>query len=264
MPAKSLFSNEMVQVTSPWVTPEDAAYGVFQKTPMLAGLHGEVKAAHDGVFVLQKRTEDPRIQRLSEQAAALDAKHDDQARAIHGALSMLAMVAKSPDNFLRLRDLVLPDGLLHTQRTYRGEAGHAAMMASRLDDTVKAELKAITVHDVNMLDMVQSWLATGKELGEVEETRVRLVGTGTGSGAEANQARLRWIRMVNAVQAVADLANLDEESDGILFSALRAAERTADNRGRGSAATGPSAGTSTAPAASGPANLSPGNGLTAS
>jgi len=59
----------------------------------------------------------------------------------------------------------------------------------------------------------------------------RLGNTGAGSGGDANQARLRWIRTVNAIQAVAAMAGLDDESDRILFSALRAAERTAETVG---------------------------------
>jgi hypothetical protein len=77
--------------------------------------------------------------------------------------------------------------LQHLQRTFREEAGHAALVASKLDDQTKAELKAITVHDLNMLDMVQGWLGTAKQLGEVEEARVRLANTGAGSGGDANR-----------------------------------------------------------------------------
>jgi hypothetical protein len=76
-----------------------------------------------------------------------------------------------------------------------------------------------------------------------------LANTGAGSGADTNQARLRWIRTVNAIQAVVAMAGLDDESDRILFSALRAAERTADNRGRSSATTDPVAPTPPTPPA---------------
>ena len=88
-----------------------------------------MQKAHDGIFALRARSEDPRIQSLSDEASALDVKHDDQARGIHAAFSMLAMVSKSSDTFLRLRNLLLPDGLQHLQRTFREEAGHAALVA---------------------------------------------------------------------------------------------------------------------------------------
>lgn len=245
MSLKGLLTGEMIQVSTPWLTPADAAYLIFQRTSQLAGLQPEMQKAHDAIFAFRAKPEDPRIQRLADEAAALDARHDEQAKGIHAALTMLAMVSKPSDTFLRLRGLLLPDGLQHIQRTHREEAGHAALVASKLDDQTKAELKAITVHDLNMLDMVQGWLGTAKQLGEIEEVRVRLANTGTGSGSEIHQARMRWIRTVNAIQAVAAMSNLDEESDAILFSALRAAERTADNRGRSSATDEPATSTST-------------------
>jgi hypothetical protein len=45
--------------------------------------------------------------------------------------------------------------LQHLQRAFREEAGHAALVGSKLDDKTRAELKAIPVHDLNMLDMVE-------------------------------------------------------------------------------------------------------------
>jgi hypothetical protein len=261
MSLKGLLAGEMIQVSTPWLTPADAAYLIFQRTSQLTGLQPEMQKAHDAIFAFRAKPEDPRIQRLSDEAAALDAKHDAQAKGIHAALTMLSMVSNPADTFTRLLDLLLPDGLEHIKRTHREEAGHAALVASKLDDQTKAELKAITIHDLNMLDMVQGWFGTAKQLGEIEEVRVRLANTGSGSGSAIHQARMRWIRTVNAIQAVAAMSDLDEESDAILFSALRAAERTADNRGRSST----TASATAEPAATASTSASgAGNGSTAS
>ena len=54
-----------------------------------------------------------------------------------------------------------------------------------------------------------------------------------GSAADINTARLRWVRSVNAILANAELIGVDEATDHLLFAALRAAERTADNRACG-------------------------------
>ena len=71
-----------------------------------------------------------------------------------------------------------------------------------------------------------------KQLGELEEERARLSQPLSSSAAEINNARLGWVRVANALVANAELAGLDDDTDRLLFSALRAAEHTADNRGR--------------------------------
>jgi len=48
-------------------------------------------------------------------------------RGLHTALTGVAMVSGARAELLRLRDTLLPEGLAHSQKTYRGQAGHGAM-----------------------------------------------------------------------------------------------------------------------------------------
>ncbi len=64
---------------------------------------------------------------------------------------------------------------------------------------------------------------------------------GEGSGTRQVTARNGWIRAVNALVAVAALSKLDEETDHLIFGALRLAEKHADHRG-GGGGTGPTGG----------------------
>jgi len=151
-----------------------------------------------------------------------------------------------------LRDLFFPEGAAHTQKTYRGEAGHAALVASRLDASAQARLKAVSLQEKNLLDLVNEWLGVAKQLGDLEEERARLSPPSSSTAAEINNARLGWVRVVNALVANADLVGLDGDTDRLLFSALRAAERTADGRGKKSpdAPPAPSPAAKSTPAAS--------------
>lgn len=57
--------------------------------------------------------------------------------------------------------------------------------------------------------------------------------------AEINNARLGLVRVTNALVANAELVGLDGDTDRLLFSALRAAEKTANGHGRKSSPTPP-------------------------
>jgi len=67
--------------------------------------------------------------------------------------------------------------------------------------------------------------------GTLEDERARLNPTPSTS-AEINDARLGWVRIMNALVANAELANLDADSDRLVFGPLRAAEQSADAQGR--------------------------------
>jgi len=101
-----------------------------------------------------------------------------------------------------------------------------------LDDGVRARLKSVSLHDTNLLELVDAWLGAAQKLGELEEERARLTAPSASSASQLHDARLAWIRVTNALIANAELEDIDSDADRILFSALRAAGRTADARKR--------------------------------
>jgi hypothetical protein len=156
-----------------------------------------------------------------------------------------------------LRDRLLPDGLSHINRSHRAEAGHTKLAASMLTPVDRAALKAVSLRDKTMLDLVDQWLAVGKELGEVEAARAQLLGgPDSGSAAEVNAARLSWIRTVNAFRAMAEMNGLDEPTDHLLFSALRIVEKAAARRGKSAEVVDPGPTPVTPPAGDGQASES--------
>lgn len=232
MALKRLTAEEMVQLSTPWVSEGNAARAAIEKYPVLKALLPQLEAAHAGIFGVQRPPDDPAGQRLSDEEAALDATHDALVRGIHGTLSLLAEFSAAADELLRLRDILLPEGLEHTRKTYRGEAGHAALVAARLDSALRDRMGKVQLHDRTLLELVDAWLAAAAQLGAREDERARLAPPVRTSSLQANGARLAWVRVVNALVANAELAEIDDASKHLLFSALRIAERTADGRAR--------------------------------
>ena len=230
MAFKRLSVDEMLKLSLPWVTPGEEANLALLKNPLFAALFPHLQVAHVGVYSVSTRAENQKAWRLCEQACDLDARHDELVRGIHGSLTLLAQTTELSEEYLRLRDLLLPEGLAHTNKTYREESVHAAMVAARLDPSTRSCLRAINLNDQNLDDLVSAWFTTARKLGEVEEERTHLSPASATLAAEINMARLRWIRTVNSLVASSLLVNLDRHTDNLIFGALRQAERTANTR----------------------------------
>jgi hypothetical protein len=230
MAFKRLTVEEMLKLSAPWVSPDEEAHRAMARHPMLAVFLPHLQVAHSGIYQVRVRAENPKVWRLCEQAYELDATHDDLVRGIYAALTMLAQTSEPAEEYLRLCDLLLPEGIAHASKTYREEAGHAVMVASRLDQANQACLKAITFNERNLLALVETWLQIAKKLGQVEEERISLSPASASLVSEINMARLRWIRVVNTLVSAAVMVNLDPRTDGIIFTALRQAERLSQIR----------------------------------
>ncbi len=238
MSLKRLIVEEMNPLSAPLVTVGNPARAAIEKIPVLASLLPQLQSAHSGVLAVRTVVEDPKVRELSAREADLDAQHDELVRGIYNSLTALAQVSGDGAELIRLRDMLFPEGLDHTRKTYRGEAGHAAAVEARLDGDAQGRLRAVNLHDKNLLDLVHGWLAVAKELGQLEEQRARLLPTPSGQ-SDVNAARLAWVRVMNALVANAELVGLDADTDRLLFGALRAAEKTADARGRSKASSAP-------------------------
>ena len=236
MALKRLTTAEMVQITGPWIEATSKAKTALLGKPLLAALVPQIEAAHAALHGAQGTPDDPKLETLKGEAATLDQKHDTIIRGVHMVLSGLALLAANEDaanKILAVRDFLLPDGLSAIQGTYRAEAGAAELLATRLaaDASTAGALKDIPVHGKSVNDFVESWIATARELGKNEDARAQLApSAGPSDGAKLVEARNLWIRTVNGVVAMGQLAGLDADADRLIFSPLRDAEKTADRR----------------------------------
>ena len=229
MALKWLTAEEMVAISSGLIGAGEPGRTAMEKIPLLALPFPDSEKAHNGIVSLRTK-EPPKIRAILQKEGDLDARHDDLVRGIHGAMTAMAPLTADREKLLAVRDKLLPDGLSHTELSYRGEAGHCAVIASQLDDAMKARLRAITIHKKTLLDLATVWLDTGSQLGQLEDERARLTEGAPSLGADMQKARLEWMRVMKALMANAKLAEIDSATDQLLFSTLRTAERASESR----------------------------------
>jgi hypothetical protein len=210
----------------------------IEKAPALVALETQLQQAHSDIVDLRGK-DTPQLQALSQQETAVDAKHDAYVKLIYTALTVLADGSANGHELVDLRDTLFPEKLKHMRKSYRGEVGHAVLVAKQMDEAMLARLKAVQLHDQTLFDMYTGWQGTAGQLGKLEDERAHLSQAMPTAAKEIATARRRWIRVVKAFLACADVANLDAETDNLLFAPLRAAEQVAANRMRSKAAPAP-------------------------
>ena len=243
MALKRLFSEEMLQLSGTWVDPKSRAHKAILATADLAPSMPRLTAAHSALATLaQPAAEDPRLAAISKEEAVLDPRHDDIIRGGHGLLTGAAfLLGDDGVELLGLRDTLFPEGLSLTQKSYRGEAGSAAQLAKRLTPALRAQLASIVVGPKSgkktLEQFVDELISLGAQLGALEDEKGILQPApgepGTGTGAALLAARNQWVRVGNALVANSELAELDVETDKLIFGPLRAAEKAADRRETG-------------------------------
>jgi hypothetical protein len=174
--------------------------------------------------------------------------HDNTIRGTYGylgALATLANDAAEATELLALRAFMLPDGLLAVQKTYRGEAGEAALLRQRLAEHPEKAARLATLAvpvgaGTTVGALVDLWTAKAARLGEIDDERAALVaaaalpGAAPGPSRQAlRNARYTWIQQVNALLAIATAIKLPQETHQAIFGHLEAALAIAERRGNG-------------------------------
>lgn len=203
----------------------------------------DLRAVRDAILAARKSPNTgPLTQKLADnraKATASDRRHDRKARGTAGLLENLADLCDDPNEaraYLALRDRLFPRGLTITLLSYDEEAGNVAQVQTELDPQTRAELKRIkTTKDRNLDQDVHDWIAAGQELGRLEDERRDLEAALAKAGAprpiDAVAAQNRWIKVMRAIVAAIESAELPAEEEAELLAALREAERKYAERG---------------------------------
>ena len=231
----------MLQVSSTWIEPQSPARAAILANADLSGKLPRIEEAHAGLAAAAQPAKQPRINAIIGEEAGLDARHDSIIRGVFGLLTATAEVlgGEAAAELMALRDTLLPEGLSSMQKSYRAEAGQAAQLEDRLTPTVVACTDAILVgqgpSQKSLTHYLQEWIVIGKKLGGLEDEKGRLLAgqpSDASSGLSLVKARNRWIRVVNALVADGELAELPAPTDTLLFGPLRDAEKKAMLRAR--------------------------------
>lgn len=235
MALKRLRTGEMVSLSASLTQADHADRLLLAGIPAAAALLPTLDSAHHQLLMTQPSATAPeRAAAIILEERTLDIRHDSVLRGcftLLQALSYLTSNAEEAKLLIELQHVLLPEGLVATQKTYREEAGQAALLESRLTPAHLARLASIkTLHGITLRDSVQEWMQIGKALGKLEDERGGGLEAASPTAAEGLAARNRWIRTVNAIRGVLDLVEADEPGVTAILSRIAEAERRADRR----------------------------------
>jgi hypothetical protein len=234
MALKRLYTGEMVSLSAPLTKSDHPDRKILADIPATAALLPELDGAHGSLLSTQVKPEaETRLAAIIKAEKILDVRHDDLIRGLSGLLTSLAYLTQDPAlaaGVLHVQSVLLPDGLDAVIKSYREEAGQAALLESRLSAADIALLKKIKILEGTAWDAIKEWMDVGARLGALEDERAGLPETTGPAPADVVTARNKWIRTINAIRSVLDLVSADHPGVVKILNRLTEAERKADRR----------------------------------
>jgi hypothetical protein len=231
MALNCLSTRVMIQVSQHWTQPDGAARRLLHTEPRFFVLLDDIDATVGSLIELVPSAEPEQRSLLTARAKALDREYRHQAHVLYGMLDLSARGSGNLE-YARVRDLFFPRGLGHLNRSYRDKSGHALVVAEKVTSADYEVLKTIHFGGHTLDSVARRYLEVGIELGQVENQRAALASAARPTAGDVCAARNRWIRMVRALQAMARLIGLSQETDRLLFGPLRDAEADAARKRR--------------------------------
>jgi hypothetical protein len=232
MALKYMENAEMVAVSGPWVEPGSNAHGVLSGRALTAAVLAEVSSAHVRVLGLVPNIH-TRLVEIQQEQGVVDDRHDVFVRGLYHRLLSEEHLADDPAIaalFRELRELMFPEGLSITNRSYRHESGHGDIVNSRLGAEHRALLSRLGTHDGNLLLAVEEYLALAARLGELDEERAQF-DENTHPLRKANaDARNHWIRAVTMMRMAVQMIGPEDRELAEVMVRLDRAEAQATRR----------------------------------
>jgi len=228
-----LTTAEMITLTGPWLDAAHPAQAALRAVPALAPLLPHVADAHQGLLKTQPGPPSGQLPALVAEQETVDVTHDNLARALYHLTTGLGFATADSAEataWLTLRDFLFPDGLALVNRSYREEAGAAALLEARITADQKKRLKGQSLGKQTLHDLYQDFLKAAARLGQLEDERSRLDTTSGASPSEVVAMRHRWIRAVSAVVATIQLAGETAALKEHVLKPLQQSEQKSDRR----------------------------------
>lgn len=239
MALKRLSAAEMISLSEPWVTPAHPEHVALSNLEDVRPALKRLGRAHGMILAAQPLSDPGKLTELQERAAELDAEHDDTVRGIVAVISGFSHLTHDPERkkgLLSLRDALFPIGGAIINKSYREEAGQAALLKGRMTAPMKTLLKSLPTPDGTLYKELERYFKIAKELGAVEDAKGP-AGEAQGPTAKALlDARNQWVRAVNALLSALDLLDEWPVEVTTLIDRLRKAEAVADARAAGGGA----------------------------
>lgn len=237
MAFKDMTVPQMIRITGRWLS---ADRGFLEKIPELSGSLRMLQKAHDGLKAPVAAPEIDSIKQIQGEENLTDGHFDRKLRGIvmcFAAFAELVLDNAKAERFLQLSKELLPSQLSTVNLTYEEEAGTAESLETKLTDALKLELSALpTPGGRTLVDEFKDLITFGKRLGVLEDQKKKLqhelAGTPS-TDAQRRDARLLWIRTINAFLGIVDIAEISKEEREHLLEPIKSAEEVVSRRKRG-------------------------------
>lgn len=231
MALKDLNAAVMIEVSDQWLQQDR---GLIESQPALLYPLERIEDAHNLLLTTQKRlgSVEKTVMELTQNLTAEDAYHDRKLRGMYWMLTGAAEIADDPEERERLlaaRETLFPLGLSATQRTYREQAGNGKIARGQFSPDVQATCDLLQLKGLPLSGVVYNWLDSSQRIGDMNAQRNRMAkdeDDGVAAG-EQHQARLGWIKAVNALLSMLDFTDFDADTRRRLLADLRDAEAKA-------------------------------------
>lgn len=176
------------------------------------------------------------IQKLTNQLAVLDARHDRKLRGVYYGLKAASEGTEDvalAETYAGALSLLFPDGLSITQASYQAEGGRAQLTENILDEDTEATLKSIQVQGENALEWLRQAIAAAKQLAALDVERERLLKTTDAtavSPGDRQRSCRQWINLIKGFDRLIPLTGLTTEEVRIFFGPLRDAAKDAGKK----------------------------------
>ena len=226
-----LTTPEMVALSSPFFDTDHPACQALSGRTEFAKLLQRLQDVHQ-VLLASQSADDLRASSLQKEVAALDAEHDDLARGLDHICQGLALLAESDEvaeRWARLHKLLLPSGAGDISNLpYQAEAEKAALLeqiVAGLSPQDKGLMKGHFIGKRSVMELVERWIAVGKEIGQKETERQAVPITPTDTALQ--EARNQWAKTLGALTSMLKmselLGELPHEVNEHVLTPLRAA-----------------------------------------
>lgn len=228
---------QMVSFSRNWI--DDAKERpIIERYPISRAVIPRIEEAHGNLLNFQRKSLESQaeIAAIQKEQAQLDAVHDRNVRGVYHFLTSLAELSDNEErakHYLKLRDLLLPDGLQAVIRSYGAQGGEVLLLQRRLTPESIGSLREIPTPEGNLYDHVEAWMKAGLALLDLDRRRTDIAKTrdeADTTQAEVARARNEWIRVTNALRSTLELDGATPEDLERVFRYVDEANGKAERR----------------------------------
>jgi hypothetical protein len=209
---------EMIQLSTPMITPGTRAHSVISSVPSALAVLPHVETAHAGLLALETGAD---VDGLLQAVQVNVHEHDRLVRAIDLRILAQAQIASSEEEKVALvhaHDAILPDGQAIIRTGATQKAGEARMRARRVTPGVLALLGTVPTSGTRTAaDLYADLQRTADAIGTADTRRQTALAEI--AGPRVREARKSWVQAIHLLEAVFQTAKVD---DTAVFGPLRA------------------------------------------